>query len=97
MKISKKLVAAATAAALTAGTLAPVASAQEPAPQGGSAMSLYTTVMNGALNAIAGLRGDRHPTETFMMDILLVGPLVILLFPLQMIGEAEINLSSKLG
>lgn len=97
MKISKKLVAAATAAALTAGTLAPVASAQERPPQGGSAMALYTTVMSGALNAIAGLRGDRHPSETFGIDILLVGPLAILLFPLQKIGEAEINLSSKLG
>lgn len=97
MKISKKLIAAATAAALTVGTLTPVASAQEPAPQGGSAMALYATIMNGASNVIERLRGDRHPTETFMLDILLGGPLVILLFPLQMIGEAEINLSSKLG
>ena len=97
MKISKKLIAAATAAALTVGTLTPVASAQEPAPQGGSAMALYATIMNGASNVIEGLRGDRHPTETFMLDILLVGPLAILLIPLQKIGAAEINLSSKLG
>ena len=58
-------------------------------------MTLYTTVMGGALNAIGSSRGDRHPSETFMVDMLLLVPLGILLFPLQKIGEAEILLSSQ--
>lgn len=94
MQLTRLTVASATAAAITLGGLtAPVATAQE-APEGGSAMWLYRTSSEGVLDMLQARRGGRHTNETFYQEMAVIVPMQILLFPLQMIAEAEVRLSS---
>lgn len=98
MKLSRFAVAAATSTALAVSTLtAPAAfAAEDDAPQGGSAMWLYSTIMTGALEiAKSSHAPNTHPTENFGTDLLIVAPVAIALIPLQIVAEQEVRLSSQ--
>ena len=61
-------------------------------------MWLYDSIMTGAMRGVDNLFSpDTHPTTRFAPMVLLVAPLALLLFPLQMIAEAEVRLSSQFG
>ena len=98
-KLSKLAVAAATSAALATGAFAPAAAAADDVPQGGSAMWLYSTLVSNLLNGLDQLIGgpDMHPTEKFGGVMLSSAPFIVLLFPLQMIAEAEVRLQAMLS
>ena len=98
MKLSRFAVAAATSIALAVSTLtAPAAfAAEDDAPQGGSAMWLYSTIMTSAVYiAESSHAPTTHPTENFGTDLPIVGPVAIALIPLQFLAEQEVRLSSQ--
>ena len=89
----KTILAAVVTGGLATGGLAPVT---EAVPRGGSAMWAYDAIMGSSMHAIDGMRGkDRHPSETFMTDLLLLLPAAILLYPLQLIAQAELVLFGR--
>ena len=86
MKRSKLAIAAATTAS---------AQPADPTPRGGSAMWLYQSLMLDAMHRFNNVNGpDKHPSEVFISNMLSSLPLAIMLFPLQVIAEAELALSS---
>lgn len=98
-KFSKLAVTAATTAALATGALAPAASAADDVPQGGSAMWLYGNLVTNLLNGLDQLNGgpDVHPSEKSGGVMLSSAPFLVLLFPLQLIAEAEVRLQAMLS
>lgn len=102
MKLSKIAIATATTGALAMGALAPAASAtpdSHDVAYSGSAWGLYSFLMTNIMNGLDQINGgaDRHPTEKFGGVMLSALPLAILLFPLQMIAEAEVRLLDQLS
>ena len=102
MKLSKIAIATATTGALAMGALAPAAPAtpvSHDVAYSGSAWGLYSFLMTNIMNGLDQINGgaDRHPTEKFGGVMLSALPLAILLFPLQMIAEAEVRLLDRLG
>ncbi|MDL0401694.1 hypothetical protein QQO25_01750 [Corynebacterium lehmanniae] len=102
MKLSRIAIATATTGALAMGALAPAAPA---APAGsdraysGSAWGLYNFLMTNLMNGLDQINGgaNTHPSEKFPAVMLSAAPFAILLFPLQMIAEAEVRLLDRLG
>lgn len=90
MRMNRVTAAAATAALALGGLTAPAATAQD-VPQGGSAMWLYQTSSQSVLRMLEARRGDRHTNETFYQEMMVIVPMQILMFPLQMIAEAEVR------
>lgn len=101
MKFSKIAIATATTGALAMGALAPAAPAAPASDRAynGSSWGLYSFLMTNIMNGLDQINGgaDRHPTEKFGGVMLSALPLAILLFPLQMIAEAEVRLLDRLG
>lgn len=101
MKLSKIAIATATTGALAMGALAPAAPAAPASDRAynGSSWGLYSFLMTNIMNGLDQINGgaDRHPTEKFGGVMLSALPLAILLFPLQMIAEAEVRLLDRLG
>ena len=102
MKLSKIAIATATTGALATGALAPAAPAapaESDRAYSGSSWGLYSFLMTNIMNGLDQINGgaDRHPTEKFGGVMLSALPLAILLFPLQMIAEAEVRLLDQLG
>ena len=83
------------------GALAPAAPAAPASDRAysGSSWGLYSFLMTNIMNGLDQINGgaDRHPTEKFGGVMLSALPLAILLFPLQMIAEAEVRLLDRLG
>ena len=102
MKLSRIAIATATTGALAMGALAPAAPAapaESDRAYSGSAWGLYSFLMTNIMNGLDQINGgaNTHPTEKFGGVMLSALPLAILLFPLQMIAEAEVRLLDQLG
>lgn len=101
MKLSRIAIATATTGALAMGALAPAAPAAPASDRAysGSSWGLYSFLMTNIMNGLDQINGgaDRQPTEKFGGVMLSALPLAILVFPLQMIAEAEVRLLDRLG
>ena len=102
MKLSRIAIATATTGALAMGALAPAAPAtpaSHDVAYSGSAWGLYSFLMTNILNGLDQINGgaNTHPSEKFPAVMLSAAPFAILLFPLQLIAEAEVRLLDRLG
>ena len=95
MKLSKIAIATATTGALAMGALAPAAPAtpvSHDVAYSGSAWGLYSFLMTNIMKGVSQLGGGSQEAAMFSSV-----PFIILLFPLQMIAEAEVRLLDRLG
>lgn len=95
MKLSRIAIATATTGALAMGALAPAAPAapaSHDVAYSGSAWGLYSFLMNNIMNGVRQLGGASN--EAAMLSSV---PFIILLFPLQLIAEAEVRLLDQLS
>ena len=102
MKLSKIAIATATTGAIAMGALAPAAPAapaESDRAYSGSSWGLYSFFMTNIMNGLDQINGgaNTHPSEKFPAVMLSAAPFAILLFPLQMIAEAEVRLLDRLG
>ncbi|OFT73233.1 hypothetical protein HMPREF3145_00085 [Corynebacterium sp. HMSC05C01] len=108
MKLSKIAIATATTGALALGALAPAANAAPAAPAAnantdraysGSAWGLYNFLVTNIINGADQLNGgaNKSGTEKAPGVMLSSAPFLLLLFPLQLIAEAEVRLLDQLG
>ncbi|AIJ33147.1 Uncharacterised protein [Corynebacterium imitans] len=108
MKLFKIAIATTTAGAITMGALAPAAPADPAAPAApantdraysGSAWGLYNFLVTNIINGADQLNGgaNKSGTEKAPGVMLSSAPFILLLFPLQLIAEAEVRLLDQLG
>ncbi|WJY97167.1 hypothetical protein [Corynebacterium fournieri] len=102
MKVSRIVIATATTGALAVGALAPAAPAapaESNRAYSGSSWGLYSFLMTNIMNGLDQLNGgaNKHPSEKFPAVMLSAAPFAILLFPLQLIAEAEVRVLDQLG
>ena len=102
MKLSRIAIATATTGALAMGALAPAApaaTAESDRAYSGSSWGVYSFLMTNLMNGLDQINGgaNTHPSEKAPAVMLSALPLAILLFPLQMIAEAEVRLLDRLS
>ena len=95
MKLSRIAIATATTGALAMGALAPAAPAapaSHDVAYSGSAWGLYSFLMTNIMKGVSQLGGGSNEAAMFSSV-----PFIILLFPLQLIAEAEVRLLDQLS